>query len=161
MIQQQILLQIPWNVGSYLDRIAVSPDGTKVYVTNYGNYGTPGNISVIDTTTNTVTANMPVGINPVGLAVSPDGTKVYVANYWGNTTSVINTATNTVTATVPGDGPFAVSITPDGKKVYVTNLGSNHDFSGKTVSVIDTGTNNVVNTVNVGSSPNGIAIASG
>ncbi len=148
-------------VGCWSHGVVVSPDGTKAYVTNSVNYSIPGNVSVIDTATNEVINNISVGNSPVGLAVSPDGTKVYVANYWGNTTSVINTATNTVTATVPGDGPFAVLIAPDGKKAYVTNLGNNHDSSGKTVSVIDTGTNNIVNTVDVGNSPNGIIIASG
>ena len=56
--------------------VAVSPDGTKVYVTNaYSN-----TVSVIDTATNNVTATVPVGSYPWGIAVNPDGTKVYVAN---------------------------------------------------------------------------------
>ena len=64
------------NVGSYPWGVAVSPDGTKVYVANeYGN-----TVSVIDTATNTVTATVNVGSGPFGVAVNPDGTKVYVAN---------------------------------------------------------------------------------
>ena len=58
------------------------------------------NVSVIDTTTNTVTATVPVGITPLGVAVTPDGKKVYVTNAESNNVSVIDTATNNVTATV-------------------------------------------------------------
>ena len=76
--------------------IAVSPDGTKVYVTNLGN----NKVSVIDTATNTVITNVPVGSIPIGVAVTPDGSKVYVANQNSNNVSVINTTTNSVIQTV-------------------------------------------------------------
>ena len=80
-------------------------------------------VSVIDTATNTVTATVNVGSDPVGVAVNPDGTKVYVTNSDGNNVSVIDTATNTVTATVNvGNGPFGVAVNPDGTKVYVANF---------------------------------------
>ncbi len=39
-----------------------------------------GTVSVIDTTTGTVTATIPVGADPIDMAVSPDGSTVYVAN---------------------------------------------------------------------------------
>jgi YVTN family beta-propeller protein len=45
------------------------------YITN----GESNNISVIDTTTNKVTATISAGSNPVGAAINPSGTKVYVA----------------------------------------------------------------------------------
>ena len=63
-------------VGKCPMGVAVSPDGTKVYVANEGS----NNVSVIDTATNTVTATVTVGKSPYGIAVTPDGTKVYVAN---------------------------------------------------------------------------------
>ena len=48
--------------------VAVSPDGSKVYVANsyLGN-----TVSVIDTATNTVTATIPVGIVPIGRGGNP------------------------------------------------------------------------------------------
>jgi YVTN family beta-propeller protein len=52
-------------------------------------------VSVIDIATNTVTATIPVGTNPLGVAVTPDGSKVYVANFGDDNVSVINTATKT------------------------------------------------------------------
>ena len=40
--------------------IAITPDGTKVYVANYNS----NTVSVIDTATNTVTTTVPVGNSP-------------------------------------------------------------------------------------------------
>jgi YVTN family beta-propeller protein len=124
------------------DGVAVSPDGSKVYIT-----GTNG-VWVIDTTTNTVSATISVGYNPAGVAVSPDGTKLYITdagfNPPGNIASVIDTRTNTVIATIPvGIGPIGVSVTPDGSKVLTANNASIN------VSVIDATTNAVVATIPV------------
>ena len=52
------MLQLHVDVGNYPYGVAVSPDGKKVYVTNYVNSNT---VSVIDTATNTVTATVTVG----------------------------------------------------------------------------------------------------
>jgi YVTN family beta-propeller protein len=83
-------------VGSEPVGIAVSPDGTTVYVTNSGS----NTVSVIDTATNTVTATIAVGTFPAGAAVSPDGSTLYVTNDGDNTVSVIAAATNRVAATI-------------------------------------------------------------
>jgi len=112
-----------------------------------------GTVSVIDMSTNTVTATVTVGIEPYGVAITPDGTKVYVTNMGSNTVSVIDAETNTLIATVPVEyDPCGIAITPDGTKAYVVN-----EFGG-TVSVIDTATNTVTATVSVGDAPTGIAI---
>jgi len=75
------------------------------------------NVSVIDTTTNTVTATVDTKDWPSGVAVKPDGTKVYVTNYSNGTVSVINTTNNTITAQAPvGSFPLGVAISPDGTK---------------------------------------------
>ena len=44
------------------------------YVTN----GVSNNVSVIDTSTNTVLTSIPVGSYPLGVAITPDGTRAYV-----------------------------------------------------------------------------------
>jgi YVTN family beta-propeller protein len=90
--------------------VAITPDGTRAYVTiNF-----PNNfVSVIDTATNTVVTTIPVGVGPTGVAITPDGTRAYVTNNDSDTVSVIDTTTNTVVATIPvGVGPVGVAITP-------------------------------------------------
>ena len=132
----------------------MTPDGSKVYVTN--SFFTPGTVSVIDTSTDTVIAtisSVDLFFSPNGVAVSPDGSKVYVTNSFSQpgapgTVSVIDTATNTVSATIPvGTEPEGVAVKPDGSKVYVAN------FVSSTVSVIDTATNTVSATIPVGVGP--------
>ena len=133
-------------VGSWLEGIAITPNGKTAYVAN--SWGV--NVSVIDTATNTVTDTVKVGSDPDGVAISPDGKKVYVTNSGSNNVSVIDTDTNTVIATVPvGNWPEGIAVTPDGKKVYVANYG-NITTPDDTVSIIDTATNMVTATVHVG-----------
>ena len=72
--------------------VAVSPDGSKIYVANTGLNA----VSVIDTAKETVT-DIAVGNSPSGVAFSTDGSKIYVANTDSNSVSVIDTATNEVT----------------------------------------------------------------
>jgi YVTN family beta-propeller protein len=129
--------------------VAVTPDGTRVYVAD----SFTDRVSVIDTASNTVTVPILVGSRPEGVAISPDGTRVFVANRGLTaalgTVSVIDTASDTVTATIPvGLHPVGVAITPDGNHVYVVNEGNNN------VMVIDTATNAVVGLpIAVGSGP--------
>jgi YVTN family beta-propeller protein len=138
-------------VGDIPFGVALSPDGTRAYVTNVNS----DTVSVIDTATNTVVgAPIPVGDAPGDVAVSPDGTRAYVTNVNSDTVSVIDTTTNTVIATVPvGDRPQKVAVSPDGNRAYVTN------FSSNTVSVIDTDANAVIATVPVGHIPQGVAVS--
>lgn len=136
--------------------IAITPDGTRAYVSNT----TSSTLSVIDVPTNTVVTTIPSGASglPDGVAVTPDGTRVYVTQTGsaaGDAVSVIETATNTVTTTISiGGVPVGegVAITPDGTRAYVAILNSN------TVLVIDTATNSVVGTIPVGVFPDGVAI---
>ena len=130
---------------------AASPDGTRVYVTNFAS----SNVSAIDTATKAVVANVNTGDSPVGVAVSPDGSKAYVANYGGNSVTIINTQT-WATRQIPmpaGDYtyPSSIAISPDGSHVYVAGNNPIPDFGTARcfVFVIDTSTNKVTNAIRV------------
>jgi YVTN family beta-propeller protein len=108
-------------VGDNPQGVAVSPDGTRAYVTNggSGDVGDPGTVSVIDTATNRVIVQIPVGLSPGGVDVTPDGTRAYVANRGSGTVSVIRTAGNTVSSIIPvGLSPVGVAISWNGTRVY-------------------------------------------
>lgn len=121
--------------------VSAAPSGPYAYVTN-----NRGNVSVIDTQTNTIVANVSTGGTlPFAVAVNPAGTKVYVANYDRNNLAIIDAATNTVTTTVPiGASPFGVAVNAAGTKIYTTG---ERDYN---LTVIDAATNNVTARVPMG-----------
>ncbi|RYY38988.1 MAG: hypothetical protein EOO08_11970, partial [Chitinophagaceae bacterium] len=132
-------------VGTMPMGVAVSPDGSRVYVTNNGS----ANVSVISPNAYGVIATIPVGSQPYGVAVSPDGSRVYVANQGSNSVSVINAATNSIIANIPVGGANAIAVNPAGTKVYVSSFDNR-------VYIINTASNTVVKNVLVGSAPEGI-----
>ncbi len=118
------------------------------YVANFGS----DNVSVIDTSSNTVIATVMVGTQPQGVAITPDGTSVYVANCGGDVW-VIDTSSNKVASKfLVGGCPTGVAVTPDGTRAYVTQANAN------SVAVIETSSNTVVTKVPVGIAPGGVAI---
>jgi YVTN family beta-propeller protein len=83
----------------------------RAYVANSGS----NNVTVIDTTTNTVVgAPIPVGTHPSSVGVDPTVHRAYVANQGSNNVTVIDTTTNAVIGTpIPvGSAPQAVGIGP-------------------------------------------------
>src|ERR1700726_3897461 len=79
-------------------------------------------LSVVDTSSDTVTATIPVGSRPYDAAVTPDGSQVFVANQGDGTVSVISTATDAVTATIKVlGGVQSVAIDPAGQYAYVVS----------------------------------------
>jgi YVTN family beta-propeller protein len=148
------------SIGNYPDAVTVAPNGAYAYVavavggSEFPVFQQSGEVSVINTATNTVTATVTVGTDPEDVAVTPNGEYVYVTNSISDSVSVINAATNTVTTTITGlSGPHGVAVTPNGEYAYVTN-----SVNG-TVSVISTATNTVTAIIPVGSYANSVAVA--
>lgn len=123
----------------------------SVYVANSGS----GTVSVIDSNTSSVIANVVVSGEPVDVAITPDGTRAYVANKSTNTVSVIDTLTNRQIGTiVVRTEPDGIAITPGGRFAYVANFGDD------SVSLIDTATNSLpIGPIQVGKEPQGVAIS--
>jgi YVTN family beta-propeller protein len=135
--------------------VGVNPTNGLVYVTNFGlfnNTNTTGTVSVINGTTNTVVATIPVGFAD-DIAVNPTNGLVYVANLMNNVSVIETSNNNTVVATIPvGRDPTDIAVNPTNGLVYVVN------HLSKTVSVIDPSTNMVVATTPVGNNPRDVAI---
>ena len=69
-----------------LFKSSLSPDGARLYTSNR----TANSVSVIDTGSRRVLAEIPVGAGPAGIAVGTDGQRVFVANRLADTLSVID-----------------------------------------------------------------------
>jgi YVTN family beta-propeller protein len=148
--------------------IAVSSDGTHVWVGNYGNYGDYGDhtVSEIDASTGTVVNTIPVATGglPGPNGVSSDGTHVWVTNtdYGGGYDSVseIDASTGTVVNTIalPVDNnfqPAPVAVSSDGTHVWVAEWSYGGDSTQGAVFEIDASTGTVVNTIPVGNDDSG------
>ncbi len=122
-------------VGKMPHNVQVSPDGKVVWVTNNGEpdraadasahremakgepnaMAKPGAVWVIDTSTDSVVAKVPVGTHPAHVVVSPDGRLAYITNGGDDTVSVVDTSAQRVVATIPvGKFPHGLRISPDG-----------------------------------------------
>ncbi|MFD2719536.1 DUF5074 domain-containing protein [Hymenobacter monticola] len=100
-------------------RYFTSTSATRGYLTEWrGVYNSnpaysPGVLSILDLSTNTVTSRVTVGRNPEQLLAL--GGKIYVPNSLENTVSVIDDATGTLTSTITvSDGPSSMVADKDG-----------------------------------------------
>jgi YVTN family beta-propeller protein len=144
--------------NNYPIPIAITPNGTRAYVTCYNRKI----VSVIDTDISEVIATIDVGeCRCEGVAVAPDGTKVYMTNrgiqsyieidsYIESDGNIIVIATdgNAVIASIKVEGALrgAVAVTPDGTKIYVVS--KVHNTSSQ-VLVIATDSLKVIATIPV------------
>jgi YVTN family beta-propeller protein len=137
------------NVGLFPQDLAVSPDGSQVWVADTGpqtSPSSPSDLAVISTATDTVTARLPLRGGPTQIAFSPSGARAYVTTADG--LWVYNTATRQPVGLIRGLGePRSVAVSPDGQTLYVTDTNDN------AVSVISAATGKVTRTIGVGQLP--------
>jgi YVTN family beta-propeller protein len=144
------------HVGFDPENLAVTPDGSQVWVADTGpQTGRPslGGISVISTASDTVTSTLNLPTEPRYIAFSPSGSTAYVTTPQG--LYVIDTASLSVVDVIHGLGdPEGVAVSPDGTTVYVTN--TIQDL----VDVISAANNQVTNTIAVGQLPWQVVVSS-
>jgi YVTN family beta-propeller protein len=154
-------------VGMHPYTTVATPDGKKVYVSNWAgrrarqgdvadeNFGivvdartgipSTGSVSVIDVEKLEVTAEIETGLHPSAMAVSEDGKRLYVANANSDTVSVIDTTTDKVL--------YSISVRP-GLKSPIGSAPNALAISrdGKTLFVAN-GANNAIGVVDLDGHP--------
>ena len=132
-------------------RPQVSTALNRLYVVSLVSDSTPGYITVIDTKTEQIIADVQVGNGPRTIAADLQGGELYVRNFGGNSLSVFNTATNSVTATIALPGPpWDATVNASVGKIYVL---FNPD---KSVSVYDQRTRAFIKSIPVGNNPSAL-----
>ena len=94
--------------------VAITPDGSVVFVANAGS----DDVSVIDQATDRGIAHITVGANPRGIAITPDGSRVFVNNVLDGTLSVIDTTLLTVSHTIDLTEIALSEVLLQGKKIF-------------------------------------------
>jgi YVTN family beta-propeller protein len=98
--------------------LAETADGKKLYSVNMGY----GDVSVIDTGSDTVINTIPVGTSPIWALFSPDGLELYVLNQGSGTVSVIDTTSDAVVTTLPvGTSPDHMFVDKQFNRLYVVS----------------------------------------
>lgn len=119
-------------VGTSPNAVAISPDGTKAVVANYGS----ASVSIIDIAAAT-SSTVSVDANPNTVAISPDGAEALVTNYGSGTVSRISLTNNTVVATLSlgaGTRPGSVIYSLDGTTAFVSEGAFNNVIAQITLS---------------------------
>jgi YVTN family beta-propeller protein len=124
-----------------------STQSSAMFVANYNS----NSVSVINTSSNIVTASTTVGAHPVSMAEMPNALKIYVANEGDNTVSSVNAADLSQNNLVGFSGvtPVWVVARGDNQKVYVVTQGD-----GQLVT-IDTATDTVTSSIAMGGGASG------
>lgn len=137
------------NVGLFPQDLAVTPDGSQLWVAETGpqtSPWSPAGVSVINTATDKVVASLRLRGSPSQVAFSPSGASAYVVTSQG--LWVFNTATRHLTGVIRGLGdPRGVAVSPGGKTLYVT------DTEAGTLAVINARDNRVTRMIKVGEMP--------
>lgn len=137
-------------VGASPTEMRMNPDGTKLFVLN----SLSGSVSVIDTSTNRVIAEIPLskgvkGITPIFMD------RVYVTSTHPDAIWVINTQNHDVVMSyTPSTQPQEVTLSPDGKKLYIANSRLN------TISIANAESLRATRQIPVGSFPNSVTVSS-
>jgi YVTN family beta-propeller protein len=135
--------------------IAIDTKTGFLYATNAGSDIYPGNVSIIDPSTDQVMGSIPVGYTPNGIAYDPANNELYVANEGTHNVTVISGADNRSVANITTpNGPSAILFDPATNQVFTANYWA----PDGTVTVISTLTNTVVANVTVGTYPFALAL---
>jgi YVTN family beta-propeller protein len=121
---------------------AVSPDGSRIYVTNEST----SSVDVADARTLRVTSKIPLSGHPNNFGITRDGAKLFISITGADGgVDVVDTKAGRVIKTVPiKGGVHNTYVTPDGRYAVAGSIG------GQTVNVIDTATNELAWSVNLG-----------
>jgi YVTN family beta-propeller protein len=100
--------------------LAITPDGTYLVAVSPDS----NTLSIVDTASLSVVAELAVGTDPRSVAITPDGSTAYVANQGSNTLAEIDLAGRRVAKEIPvGNRPVGVTVSPNGALVAVAELG--------------------------------------
>jgi YVTN family beta-propeller protein len=163
----QVAATFPLKDTPVLYALAPSPDGSRLYLSEYGA------VDVIDPHTGQVNATIKTGPWPLMIAPAPDGQRLYVATadpyapgdprYSGGGLTVIDSAAKkALTLLDIGQTTQFAAVSSDGGRIYA--VGCNCPDSGlstadSVISVIDAGTLQVVASRETGRSFHGAALS--
>jgi YVTN family beta-propeller protein len=140
------------DTGSMPKGAFLSRDGTKFYVTNFGQLN-KRNVTVYDAKTLEQVDQIDVPGVVVEAALSPDGKTLFISNFRRSSVMFVDLATKSVTHEIKtGTHPKVLAISPDGRNLFAANWATND------VTQIDVASASVVRTMKAGRQPRGMVV---
>lgn len=134
--------------------VTTSPDGSRVYVCNFGLSGRR-NVYVYDTASLEQVGRIDFPGNAAEATVSADGSTVYVSNFARGVIEVVDAVSLEVRHEVKvGNNPKFMVVDEERGILYVSN------WSARTVSAVDLAAQRVDHTLHTGRHPRGLALLS-
>ena len=125
---RKVVKEIPFPAGSQPTRVALDPDGKRVWVGLDGR----NEVAILDAAAMVDHARVPVGRGLHTLAVAADRDWMFVTNSEDDTVSIIDRRRQTKTADVPvGKTPVAIAWSPAAQRLAVATL------NGGTLDLLD------------------------
>src|SRR5580700_3772139 len=98
------------------EQLAVSPDGTRIFIANED----AAKASIVDVASGQITESFKIGDEPEGVSVEPSGRRVWVTSEGDGAVFVIDLAAHKVAKEVKvGPRPRSIAFLPDGSRAYV------------------------------------------
>jgi YVTN family beta-propeller protein len=137
-------------VGPVPKFLAVSPDDRYLVVANWCGF----DVSIVEISTGTEVARIPVGRHPRGVAISPDSSTAYVAVMGSRDIATIDLRSHEVAHIEDvGANPRHLVISPDGHTLYVSLNGEGR------LAKLDLATGDVLAKVATGAAPRSMAMS--
>lgn len=155
----ETLFSLPTGAGPH--ELAVSPDGSRAVVADYGAAGPDGyragtTLSVIDLVAREVSATLTLDshTSPHGIQFLPDGRHLAVTAERSAAVLLVDVIEGAIERVLPtgAGGSHMLVVSPDGHRVYTANMGSG------SVSVIDLGSGELLAEIPTGAECEGIDI---
>lgn len=132
--------------GSYPKVIAISPDGSQAFVSNW----VSEDVSIIETKSRKLLARISVGTVPRGLCPSPDGTALFIAGFGAGSIMRLDLHSRRISVLWKPDGGAKRHLVLDSsrKRLYATDMARDSLF------VLDYTTGALIAEIPIGSNPN-------
>lgn len=133
--------------------VSTSPDGKRIYVTNFGRKNRH-NLDVYNAKTFKVVRKVSFRGNTIESVVSADSKTLYVSNYYGYKIQALDTKTfKPRWTTKTGHFPKMMVLSPKEKWLYVSS------WESATVSKLNAATGKIIATAKVGRHPRGVSVS--
>ncbi|MFZ0892123.1 MAG: YncE family protein [Thermoplasmata archaeon] len=139
-----VVATIPVGNTSAPEPPAFDPVSGELFVPDYDS----NNVSIINGSSDVVTATVAVGTSPIAAVYDPTNNLVYVVNAGSSNVSVISGSNNSLVSSIGVGGfPNAPTLVPASGDIYVSNSDSGN------ISVISAATDRVTASIEVGDEP--------